>query len=79
MLVNSSKSRNLVIEKRKVLNEDTLATMLNKNKCSIPPISEKSVKFLGRTISDSLSYKHQLENLFSSVNRVLTLINVGPC
>lgn len=80
MLVNSSKSRNLVTEKRKILNEDILATMVNKTKCSIPPISEKSVKFLGRTISDSLSDKHQVENLiFSSVNRGLTLINAGPC
>ena len=43
---------------------------------SIPPISEKPVKFLGRTISDSLSDKHQVDNLlFLSVNKGLALIN----
>ena len=51
--VNRFKSRNFVFEKRRILNENVLSVVINKNKYSIPPISEKSVKFLGRTISGS--------------------------
>ena len=45
------------------------------NKYSVLPVSEKSVKFLGRTLWDSLSDKHQVDNLSLSVNKGLTLIN----
>ena len=47
--------------------------MVNKSKCSILPISEKPVKFLGRTISDSLSDKNQADKLSISVNKGLVL------
>ena len=50
---------NLVLQKGK-----RLSVMVNKNKYSIPAILKKSVKFLGNTISDSLSDKHQVDNLF---------------
>lgn len=51
--------------------------MVNKNKYSIPAILKKSVKFLGNTISDSLSDKHQVDNLFWSLNKSLAIINVN--
>ena len=70
--VNRFKSRNFVFEKRRILNENVLSVVINKNKYSIPPISEKSVKFLGRTISGSQS---QIDNLSLSVNTGLVLIN----
>ena len=38
MSVNPSKSRNLVFEKGKVLNENVLSIMVNRSKYSIPPI-----------------------------------------
>ena len=54
--VNPSKSRNLVFEKGKVLNENVLSIIVKKkkekkNNCFIPSIPDKPAKFLGRTIS----------------------------
>ena len=59
----------------KLLNENVLSIMINNNKYAIPPISEKSVTFLGRTISNSLPDKHQVDNLSLSVNKGLAPIN----
>ena len=74
MSVNPSKSRNLVFEKEKFFNENVLSIKVNKNKCSISPISGKSVT-LERTISDSLSNQHQVDNLSFSVNKGWALLN----
>ena len=70
-----SKFRNLVFEKGKVLNKYVILIMVSKNKCSIPKISENLVKIPRRTISDSLSDKHQVDNLSLSVNKGFALIH----
>ena len=74
MSVNLSKSRNLVFKKGKVLNENVLSIKVKRSKCFVPPISEKPVKFLGRTMSDSLSDKHQVDNLSLSVRKGLVCL-----
>ena len=72
MSVKPSKSRNLVFVKGKILNDNA---SVNKSMHSIPPVTEKPVTFLERTISDSLSNRNELEKLFLSVTKGLTLIN----
>ena len=62
MCVKPSKSRNLVFFKRKILNGNALSIKVNKNMDSIPPITEKPVRFLGRTISDSFLDRNEVEN-----------------
>ena len=62
MCVKPSKSRNLVFFKGNILNGNALSIKVNKSMDSIPPITEKPVRFLGRTISDSFSDRNEVEN-----------------
>ena len=71
MSVKHSKSRNLVFVKGKILNNNALSLKVNKSMHSIPPITEKPVGFLGRTISDSLSGRNEVQR----VTKGLALIN----
>ena len=54
MSVKPFRSRNLVFVKGKTLNGNALSFKVNRSMYSIPPISERPIRFLGRSISDSL-------------------------
>ena len=71
---NHPSSRNLVFEQEKVLKENVLSIMVIMVKHSIPPFSERPVKFPGMARSDSFPDKH-LADLSLSVNKGLALIN----
>lgn len=58
MSVKPSKPTNLEFVKGKIFSDNALAINVNKSMHSIRPITEKPVRFLGRTISDSF-----LENI----------------
>ena len=75
MSAKPSKSRNLVLVKGKILNENALSLKVNKSIHSIPLIIGKPVRFLVRTISDTLSVRDEVESFSLTVTKGLALIN----
>ena len=75
MSLKASKSRSLVIAKGKVVNNEHLTITTNKTVHPIPSIMENPVKFLGRTISDSLSDRNQIEKVKLALSKGLALID----
>ena len=75
MSAKPSKSRNLVLVKGKILNENALSLKVNKSIHSIPLTIGKPVRFLVRTISDTLSVRDEVESFSLTVTKGLALIN----
>ena len=75
MTVNPSKSRKLLFVRGKILNDNALSLKINTSMHSIPQITEKPVRFLGRTISDLLSVRKVVDSCSLSVTKGLALIN----
>ena len=75
MSVKPSKSRSLIMVKGRTVNDKHFVISSNGSENRIPSIAENPVKFLGRTISDSLSDHSQIENVKQALNKALSLIN----
>ena len=75
MTVNPCKSRKLLFVRGKILNDNDLSLKINTIMHSIPQITEKPDRFLGRTISDLLSVRKVVDSCSLLVTKGLALIN----
>ena len=57
MTIKASKSKSLLITNGKVQDQSFLSVFVNNKVHSIPSLAENPVKFLGRTLSSSLTDK----------------------
>ena len=80
LLVKDSNFKSLVIVSGKIVHYKSLCIILGANHQAILSIADNPVKFLGRTISDSLSGKYQADSLTLALTKVLGWNrNFGHC
>ena len=75
MSVKASKYKSLVIVSGEIVHEKSLCIVVGANHQAIPSIADNIVRFLGRTIADTLSDKYQTDSLILALSKGLGLMS----